>query len=416
MVSTLTNTTFSTSYKDDYTDSNRYNRILFNSGKALQARELTQMQTILQKQIERIGNNIFKEGAVVKPGGFNVNNGYEFIKLDESVYTLDAAWIDNVIDATFIGGTSTIKVKVIEAIASSGADPATLFISYIDTSGVTNPTSPRDLRVTAGETLTSGAMTLVVQTTDTSANPAVGTGTQINVNSGIYYTKGHFVFTEDQKNIVSKYTDTYTGKVGFKVEEQVITADDDAALYDNQGTTPNISAPGADRYRINLTITDSDGIATSENFVPICEVLNGVVVSLSKEYEGYNIPQKVTARRIKENSGDYIVKPFLIEFDEDSATTHLRLKISDGIIVHKGFRSAHASTEIRVLKPTSTITQSDEVISTDFGNYVKVDYTANATTGLVNAKGLPGTSTNQHTFELLNLRDDFNKLWAVRCN
>jgi hypothetical protein len=70
MVSTLTNTTFSTSYKDDYTDSNRYNRILFNSGKALQARELTQMQTILQKQIERIGNNIFKEGAVVKPGNF----------------------------------------------------------------------------------------------------------------------------------------------------------------------------------------------------------------------------------------------------------------------------------------------------------------------------------------------------------
>ena len=76
MATTLTNTTFTTSYRDDYADSNNYNRILFNSGTALQALELTQMPTILQKQIERLGNNIFKEGAVVKPGGFNINNGY----------------------------------------------------------------------------------------------------------------------------------------------------------------------------------------------------------------------------------------------------------------------------------------------------------------------------------------------------
>ena len=51
MATTLTNTTFSTTYKDDFLDSDNYHRILFNSGKALQARELTQIQTFLQNQI-----------------------------------------------------------------------------------------------------------------------------------------------------------------------------------------------------------------------------------------------------------------------------------------------------------------------------------------------------------------------------
>ena len=58
-------TTFSTRYKDDFVDSDGYYRILFNSGRSLQARELTQMQTIIHKQIERFGSGILKEGAVV---------------------------------------------------------------------------------------------------------------------------------------------------------------------------------------------------------------------------------------------------------------------------------------------------------------------------------------------------------------
>ena len=82
MATTLTSNTFNSTYKDDFSDSDNFHRILFNSGRIVQARELTQAQTILQKQIERFGNNIFKEGAVIKAGGLTVNNSYEFIKLN----------------------------------------------------------------------------------------------------------------------------------------------------------------------------------------------------------------------------------------------------------------------------------------------------------------------------------------------
>ena len=82
MATVYTDTLFETKYKDDFNDSDGYYRILFNSGRSLQARELTQSQTIIQKQIERFGNNIFKEGAPVKPGGLSIDNSYEFVKLD----------------------------------------------------------------------------------------------------------------------------------------------------------------------------------------------------------------------------------------------------------------------------------------------------------------------------------------------
>ena len=81
MATTLTDTTFNTTYKDDFLDSDNYHRILFNSGRLLQARELTQLQTIIQKQIERFGNNVFTEGGMVKAGGVNVNNAFEFIRI-----------------------------------------------------------------------------------------------------------------------------------------------------------------------------------------------------------------------------------------------------------------------------------------------------------------------------------------------
>ena len=88
MATTYTQNLFETTYKDDFKDSDNYHRILFNSGRALQARELTQMQTIIQKELERFGRNIFKEGASVNPGGQTLNNNYEFIKLDTSTYAL----------------------------------------------------------------------------------------------------------------------------------------------------------------------------------------------------------------------------------------------------------------------------------------------------------------------------------------
>ena len=45
-------------YYDDFNEEKNFYRVLFRPGYAVQARELTQLQTILQSQIERFGKTI----------------------------------------------------------------------------------------------------------------------------------------------------------------------------------------------------------------------------------------------------------------------------------------------------------------------------------------------------------------------
>ena len=50
-------------YYDDYSEDKGYYRILFRPGYAVQAREVTQLQTILQKQVRGMVNILLKMGV-----------------------------------------------------------------------------------------------------------------------------------------------------------------------------------------------------------------------------------------------------------------------------------------------------------------------------------------------------------------
>ena len=352
MAITLSSTIFPSKYKDDFADSDGYYRMLFNSGRSLQARELTQMQTILQKQIERLGSHTFKEGAVVKPAEQILNNAYEFVKLDPTSNALstDPADINGL---TFTGQTSGVTARAIEGIQATGSDPATIYFAYTNSPSAQSGTST--VRFTPGELITNGSALLRVQITNTATNPAVGRGTRLSLGSGIYYVQGYFVFTDAQSTIVSKYTDTPTETIGFTINEKIIDVDDDDGLYDNQGATPNVSAPGADRYQIKLSLTTETAADPTLNFMPILNIQDGVVYRSTDANNTYNIIGNVIATRIKENSGNYLVKRFRVDISEDSDRDHLLVNVSPGIAVIDGYRAArYTPTTIRIQKPSLT--------------------------------------------------------------
>jgi hypothetical protein len=394
MASTLNSRVLSNTYKDDFVDSDGYYRILFNSGRPLQARELTQMQTILQNQIRHVGTNLFKEGGVVKPGESILNNSYEFAKLDISSFAPPAD-PTTIVGTIFTGNTSGVTARIIEVAAADGAaNPTTIYVAYTNAPAAIAGAST--VRFTPSETITNGAVTLKVQTTNTTANPAVGRGTRFSISQGVYFAKGFFVFTESQSTIVSRYSDTANDIVGYKIVEQIITTDDDTGLYDNQGAVPNISSPGADRLRIRLELTIQSKITSTDNFIPIVTIKDGLVARVVDADNSFNIINDVIATRIKENSGDYLVKPFKLIFEEDSDVDNLIMKLSDGIAVVDGYRSViHAPIKQRIVKPATTSTINNEVVAADYGNYVLVD-----AGGSNNTAGLP----NINTFEQLNIR------------
>lgn len=397
MATTFTSNIFADTYRDDFADSDNFHRILFKAGRGVQARELTQLQTIIQREIARMGNNLFVEGAAINPGGVTVNNSYEFVKLDTTTNTLPAD-TSTLIDLEFTGGTSGVKAKVIEVVTASGADPATLYVYYTDTSSGTPGTDP--IRFTAGEDITNGGTTLTVQTTNTVANPATGKGTRVSIAKGDFYVQEHFVFATAQSIIASKYTSTYTGNIGYKVTEDIVTENDDTSLYDNTGPVPDTTAPGAHRYRIQLSIIDQADVDSDENFVLICRIKNGELKTVVKAEDDYNRINDLLAKRTREESGNYIVRPFFLKFtDNDSDASQLDADVSTGLIYIDGYRIEKGiNTEIRVDKPRSTKEIENEVVAANYGNYILVGDSANVVVGDAGA-GLPDINT----FEKWNL-------------
>ena len=67
-------------YYDDFAESKKFHRILFRPAFAVQARELTQSQTILQNQIEKLGDHFFQKGAMVIPGEIGYDLNYYALK------------------------------------------------------------------------------------------------------------------------------------------------------------------------------------------------------------------------------------------------------------------------------------------------------------------------------------------------
>ena len=68
-------------YYDDYSEDKKFHRVLFRPAFSVQARELTQLQTIQQNQIERLSDHFFEKGTMVIPGEISYDLNYTAVKL-----------------------------------------------------------------------------------------------------------------------------------------------------------------------------------------------------------------------------------------------------------------------------------------------------------------------------------------------
>ena len=90
-------------YFDDFNPSNDYYRVLFKPGYPVQARELTGLQSILQNQIAKFGQHMFKEGAKVIPGNTFYNRNYAAVQINTTHLGVPVeAYIDQLVDLSLI--------------------------------------------------------------------------------------------------------------------------------------------------------------------------------------------------------------------------------------------------------------------------------------------------------------------------
>ena len=125
-------------YFDDFATGDNFQQVLFRPGFAVQARELTTLQSILQNQSETSNRHLFKEGAMVVPGQIS-SKRIDALKL-QNQFSAEDVDTSQYVGKVITGATTGVKAKVITHAASTGDDPPTLFIQYIS-AGTDNVTT-----------------------------------------------------------------------------------------------------------------------------------------------------------------------------------------------------------------------------------------------------------------------------------
>ena len=359
-------------YYDDFTESKKFHRILFRPAFAVQARELTQSQTQLQNQIERMSDHLFDKGAMIIPGEIGYDLKYYAVKLTSK----SVSDISTYIDTTLTGGTSGVTAKVVNAVATYGTDPDTLFVKYLNTAS-----NGTQIPFTHGETITSS-------NTSTAVVATCHTGSAAQIKQGVYYINGFHVQVSAQTLILDKYTDTPSYRVGLTVTESFVTPGDDTSLNDNAQGVSNTNAPGSHRFKVELTLAKKALSSTDDsNFYELLRLSSGVLQNQVRTTE-YAVLEDTLARRTFDESGDYVVKPFDIDVREHLSSgnnrgifsssdggdaTKLAVGFSPGKAYVKGYEiDTIATTFIPVDKARDFDTQNNFNTRFDVGNFINV--------------------------------------------
>ena len=118
-------------YYDDFDEDKKFLRVLFKPGYAIQARELTQLQTILQKQSDRFGGSSFKNGSVVT-GAETFTQDATYIKLSSTYLGTDIV-ANNFTGMTILSNDESKRAEVIRVYAADlgTGDPITLMVKQL---------------------------------------------------------------------------------------------------------------------------------------------------------------------------------------------------------------------------------------------------------------------------------------------
>jgi hypothetical protein len=348
-------------YYDDYDEDKKFLRVLFKPGYAVQARELTQAQSILQKQVERFGNHVFQNGSVVT-GGTTYIQDCTYIKLD-STYSGTTVNISTFIGSTIVDNiqepTKRAEViKVYDADAGTG-DPKTLLVKQL-----------------YGTAFASGDTILTYESAPAFANistSGVGTGQIFSVTEGVRYYDGYFIKNDQQTIATSKYSNiTANARIGFEITESLVKSTSDTSLLDPAQDASNYQAPGADRFKIDLTLaTRSLDSTDTTQFIELSRVEYGVQTR-SYRLPLYSVLEDTLARRTYDESGNYTVRTFNLSLQTNTSNTaNMDVILSPGKAYVFGYEYETISPSvITIAKPRTTELINNKNLSVDYGNFI----------------------------------------------
>ena len=370
-------------YWDDFEATNgakekNYMRIMFRPGNAVQARELTQIQSILQNQIKQFGNHIFKDGSPVIGGQLSLDTSVTYVKIEKQFNGTDVDLNEFIGITVFNSIAPRSRARVVQT-SVPNSDDRVLMVKYLRGNGFS-----------AGQTITTPAgLNAGGSATIISATNFTGTGSTISINEGVFYVNGFFVRVAPQTIVLEPYSASPTYRVGLEIDEAFIDENEDSLLLDPAQNSFNFQAPGAARYKFNLVLTKRDIDSVDDRkFFELVRVENGIITR-QVQYPVYSELEKTFARRTFDESGNYTVRPFRINLTsnvtngvEDNNT--FVVNIEPGKAYVKGFEFETIGTRRLIADRARTFQSSvDYDLSAYYGNRIIVtDVNASTINGI----------------------------------
>lgn len=350
-----------TPYYDDFEENKNFHRILFKPGRAVQARELTQSQTIMQNQIERFGNHVFKNGSIVE-GAQITFDVYPTLNL-KSQYAGSDVFVSDLINKNM------------------SFDPANTELDFgVVTGGeATSNTNPYIMiapRAIDYDVLANTVIKVVDENTYAQVDSSnfFAEGLAAVINEGIFFFNGYFVKNSKQIIVLDPYSVRANVRVGIEFTEEIVNSDEDTTLLDPAQESSNFQGIGADRLKITLNFTtrslDSED---DETFVELLRIQNGQRLN-QIQYPIYSGLGDQLARRTYDESGDYTVRPFRINVvDHATDDTKLTVRIDPGKAYVKGYEIETLGVyEVDIDRARDFEQINNIEIVANYGNYATV--------------------------------------------
>ena len=412
-------------FYDDFDKNENFYRVLFKPGFPIQARELTQLQSILQNQVESFGSHMFKEGSMVIPGNINYNDAYSAVKINPDHLGIDVTVYTKQLHGKKVRGQSSGVEAIVDDCFFPTDGPeytdVTLYVNYI-TSGENEEVSSfedgeiliLEDTITYGNTTISSGETVATLISD----DATATSSIVSIGEGVYFIRGTFVQVSNSKIVLDPYTNNSSYRVGLTILEEIISAKDDKSLYDNAKGFSNFAAPGADRLKISATLSKKSlNDYDDKTFVELIRIDNGEIKKLQNKSE-YNLIRDYFAKRTFDESGNYALENFEVEVNESlndrqsnegvyfegqqteqgnaPSEDLMAVKVSAGTAYVKGYDIDKVGTTIiDVEKPRDILKIDNTQVPFEFGTKIKLN----------NVHGTPQISlTTTNTIQLYDKR------------
>lgn len=393
-------------FYDDYSANSQYYRILFRPSVAVQARELTQIQSILQNQISVFGSSIYKDGSVVKGCSYTQYPRIDQVRFkDSNTSTVDFNLLVDYQSVAnsylLVSNTSGLRATIFRAYsgAESVVDSGSLltnraYVFYVN-SGNSAGTPVKTFLDSGNEQIdvysanqtifgalsSNNRLGSIYTVGANSTINATGIGFGLRVGPGTIFQKGFFLYTVGRNYILKENGNDPSGiQVGFDTVEYIVKPTEDTTLYDNSIGSPNYSAPGA--YRLKLVPynvfydTSNTSVTIPDSFFPIItfDPNDGRIVTAQTDLALSQMGD-LLAKRTFEQSGNFYISPFTVDVVPYAANSEQYMySVSSGTAYVDGYRTEFISpTNLRVARGITTESINDERLTANFGSYIVVN-------------------------------------------